>query len=355
MHFSCKITNAVISHLEQQGEDLSSLYEPMFPPMESMRDPSSWMSAPDMEYFLESLVRLGWSKLGQESPLASAGHAGPKNHAWGVLDSVLRLMPRPQEILNQPERFLSYFISPEPPIENLRRTEASVSFDLPLPAEQYPLVTSYLKAAFESLPLYVGQTQATCEWEGIHLKVRWPDSQESIFSEDPGHQISPDLLQAVIADHQRLQRELEEKNLELQRKEDELQTLRRETRRGADDSLINSGELQSLAGSGREILLSPAPLNFEAEEMTEAPPAFVIEQNLSRLQDYMVRAQQLVTVLTGFVKKDKEPSVREAVRRLGWEYVKKQYPRTIAASMEELRRLQGRSSSHRPMEEETHV
>ncbi|HRO67499.1 MAG TPA: hypothetical protein PL182_08045 [Pseudobdellovibrionaceae bacterium] len=342
MHFSCKITNAVLSFLEQHGEDLSSLYDPVFPAMETLRDSSSWMSAPDMEAFFETLVRMGRARGSEEALLVAAGHAGPRNHAWGVLDSVLRLMPRPQEILNQPERFLSYFISPEPPFENLRRSEASVSFDLPLPAEQYPLVVSYLKAAFESLPLYVGKSLATCEWEGIHLKVRWPDSQESIFDQDPGHQISPDLLQSVIADHQRLQRELEDKNREIQRKDDEIQDLRKDLEEGVKTTAVLNAEA-ALTSLLRE---DPNP---------EAPPAFMIEQNLARLHDYMVRAQQLVVVLAGLAKKDKEPAIKEALRRLDWDHVKKQYPRTISASMEQLRRLQSRTSSVRPSEEETHV
>lgn len=342
MHFSCKITNAVLSFLEHHGEDLSPLYDPMFPPMEVLRDPSSWLSAPEMEAYLETLSRMSWAKHEAGELALVAGHAGPKNHAWGVLDSVLRLMPRPQEILNQPERFLSYFISPEPPIENLKRSEASVSFDLPLPAEQYPMVTMYLKAAFESLPLYVGQNRAICEWEGIHLQVHWPELQESIFVQDPGHQISPDLLQSVIADHQRLQRDLEDKNRELQRKSDEIRELKMDLEKGVRTAAILNAEaaLSSL---------------LNEEPPTEQPPAYKIEQNMARLHDYMVRAQQLVVVLSGLVKKEKEPAVKEALRRLDWDHVKQQYPRTIASSMEELRRLQSRSSSQRVQEEDRHV
>jgi hypothetical protein len=88
---------------------------------------------------------------GPSAGLIDAGHSTPKKKVWGVLDSVLRMMPRPQEIFQQPEKFLGYFISPEPPVENIVRTENGISFDIPLPAEQYPLVTTYLKSAFEAL------------------------------------------------------------------------------------------------------------------------------------------------------------------------------------------------------------
>ncbi|MEN0058270.1 MAG: hypothetical protein AAGB31_05510, partial [Bdellovibrio sp.] len=210
MHFSCKISNAVLSILEEQGEDLSPLYEQSYLTMELLRDPSYWISAPDMEAFLEGILRLPLKR--EENVLQRAGHEGPSLRAWGVLDSVLRMMPRPQEIFNQPEHFLSYFISPKPPIENLRKDEVSISFDLPLPAEQYPLVTTYLRAAFEALPVYVGQPPAHCEWQGISLKLSWSSQQSSIFTaqEDGGHQVSPELFQSLIEDLQSTQRERED-------------------------------------------------------------------------------------------------------------------------------------------------
>lgn len=336
MHFSCKITNAILSDLEHRGEDLSPLYDSGFPPTELLRDPTAWLSAPEMESFLEHLVRMNWARIDGSLPV-EAGHSGPKHHVWGVLDAVLRMMPRPQEILNQPDRFLSYFISPEPPIENLRRDHESLEFDLPLPAEQYPLVTSYLKAAFEALPLYSGQQLARCEWTDIHLKIIWPTSQETIFENDPGHQISPALLQTVITDHQQLLRELEEKNREIQRKDEELRLAKK--------------DLERLAG-GAAVITAEMALNAYAP--TESEAGFVIYQNLNRLHDYMVRAQQLVTVLAGFAKK--EAGVKEVLRRTDWDQVKSLYPRAIAESIESLRRLQQhRMSTPQRHEENPHV
>lgn len=327
MHFSCKISHAVLIFLEKEGEDLSPLYDPSFPPMETLRDPSGWMSAPEMEGFFEVLQRMNWAKQ-DGSIFKQAGHKGPKNYAWGVLDSVLRMMPRPQEIFHQPERFLSYFISPEPPIENLQRDEKSLSFDLPLPAEQYPLVTTYLRAAFESLPLYVGQGLAVCEWEDIHLKILWPEVAQTLFEKEPGHQISPDLLQSVIADHQKLLRELEDRNREILSKDEELVTLRLDAVKGNRTNAVLAAE---------EALSSLHSASSETQT-----PGFIVGQNLARLHDYMVRAQQLIVVLSGLAKKEKEHTMKEALRRLDWDHVKAQYPRAIADSVEALRRLQNR-------------
>lgn len=337
MYFSCKVSNAVLAYLESKGEDLSRLYEMPLPATEHLRDPSAWLSAPEMETLLETLRALELPRSGADL-LTAAGMAGPALRPWGVLDSVLRMMPRPQEIFHQPERFLSYFISPEPPIENLRRTDQELSFDLPLPAEQYPHVTAYLKAAFESLPLYVGQGQARCEWNDIHLKIFWPEPSATMFVEDPGHQVSPELLRSVVEGHQRLQRELEERNREIQSKEEELTRLRADLARGP---LPESGSVSAAS--------------LLAEWSMEAPPpTHQIGQNLARLHDYMVRAQQLITVLTGLSKS--APAVKELLRRLDWDHVKAQYPRTIAESVEALRTLNAKSTRpSRNHEEGPHV
>ncbi|MBS1971250.1 MAG: hypothetical protein JSU04_13155 [Bdellovibrionales bacterium] len=338
MHFSCKISNSILTYLEDQGEDLSGLYEQQTPlPLELMRDPSYWMSAPDMESFLESLLRMPL-KSSDSNLLQKVGHSGPEIRAWGVLDSVLRMMPRPQEIFNQPERFLSHFISPEPPVENLRRDESSISFDLPLPAEQYPHVTTYLKAAFESLPVYVGQNLATCEWTGIHLELHWSESQKSIFEIDPGHQISPQLMHSVIEELQKHQRELEERNCELQKKNEELlqahMDLQAHLREKAPSLLPQIGPLSNM--------------DFDSQG-----PGYVIGQNTARLHDYMVRAQQLVTMLAAQGKMT--PGVKEAMRRVDWEHVKTQYPKTISDIMDSLRGLQSQLIQKNNKEEVTNV
>jgi hypothetical protein len=342
VHFSCKISNAILTYLDSQGEDLSLLYDQLPWTVELLHDPSHWLSAPDMETFLETVLRLPLTKTSENAILA-AGHSGPTNRAWGVLDSVLKMMPRPQDVFQQPQRFLSYFISPEPPVENVVRSDHKISFDLPLPAEQYPLVTSYLKAAFESLPLYVGQEKAVCEWNHITLTLSWSSRQSSMFAMDPGHQISPELLQNVIDDLQKHQLALEEKNRDLQRKNEELEQTRGQ----------NNSPFSRRYGVHRGPELIPQDVTLTHLTFNEADPGYVIAQNLARLHDYMVRAQQLVTVLASQGKVT--PAVKEIMRRVDWDFVKNQYPRTISESVEHLRKLQGQltQKSNRESEKES--
>jgi len=214
---------------------------------------------------------------------------------------------------------LGYFISPEPPIENLNRGSAGLSFDIPLPAEQYPLVTTYLKAAFESLPAYVGQSAAHCEWTDIHFKIDWPSAQQSILSEQEDRQISPQLMQDVIRQLQDSSKDLEEKNRELQRRNEELQRIAQQ-------------QVPTSAGEMREVVQQ----DFSQFEFMKRP-VHQVAQNLSRLHDYMVRAHQLVTILTAGQKQT--PGIKEAFRRVDWEIVKNQYPQIILESLETLKKL----------------
>jgi len=320
MLFSCKISSAVLAYLDKQGEDLTTLLESTTVPEEFLQDPSYWMKASDMENFLQMAQKISHD----DGPLfQKVGHAGPELRSWGVLDSVLRMMPRPQEIFSQPQRFLSYFISPEPPVENLYSTNSSIEFDLPVSSEIYPLVTSYLKAAFESLPVYVGQPLAQCSWNDIHLKLNWASEQESIFEKDPGHQISPELLRSVVESLEKHQRELEEKNRELQDRNEQLSRAQKEMEAQFAEKIQLEGLLHE----------PMRPVDFINEGTVS-----VLRGNVSKLSDYMVRAQQLVTMLVG---QDRlKPAVKEAMRRIDWERVKTQFPQTVKESRDILEQTQ---------------
>jgi hypothetical protein len=338
MLFSCKISSAVLTYLESKNEDLSLILDSTSLPEEFLRDSSYWMEAADMEKFLETAEKIFSA---QESLFQRVGHAGPELRSWGVLDSVLRMMPRPQEILAQPERFLSYFVSPAPPIDHLARTDSSIEFDLPISADQYPRVTEYLGSAFESLPVYVGQPPATCEWKSIHLKMNWSLDQSSIFSEiDPGHQISPELLRQVVASLEKHQLELEAKNRDLQAKNtqltDQLSRFQSEMETRLKSRELPPAELP-------DVLKSPV----HRLEFVDSGSIKVLQSNLARLGDYMVRAQQLITML---IAQDRlSPAVQQAMKRVDWDKVKTQFSEVVKESRDILEKTE------RHYEERTHV
>jgi polyhydroxyalkanoate synthesis regulator phasin len=318
--FSCKISNAFIKYLENRNEDLSFIYDSTDFPIDLIQDPSAWMSSPDLEFLISKIVNHPFKERAIDL-VKDVGHQTPDLHAWGVLDSVLKMISHPREVFNQPDRFISYFISPEPPIENLVRTNHSIAFDLPLMAEQYPLVSKYLMAAFEALPLYTGKSLGQCSWQHIHVKINWPSESETLVKSDAvtAH-LSPTFLQNIIEELQINQKNLEEKNRELMEKNVQLLNAQKELNK---NNPVPSTDIEHI--QLRIIVNNDLDLNQ-------------ISQNLARLHDYMVRAQQLITMLTGQIKMNS--GIKEIMRRIDWDHVKSQYPVTILESMETLRKLQ---------------
>lgn len=296
-------------------------------PEEFLRDPSYWMQAQDMEAFLSHALEISMRHF--EGPLfQKIGHEGPSLRSWGVFDSVLRMMPKPHEILSQPGRFLAYFVSPAPPIDNVQRTEHSIEFDLPISTDQYPHSAAYLAASFESLPLYVGQPLAACEWQGIHVKLRWNTDQKNFFEGvDLGHTLSPDLMRNVMGTLEQHAKDLEEKNRELQAKNEELVLAQKELESSLHSGLTFAAQQPQLFTPADESL--PVRQTVCSEESRAQ-----MQQDLSRLSDYMVRAQQLVTML--IAQGRLTPQVKEAMRRVDWERVQKQFPQTISECRQRL-------------------
>src|SRR5690606_38367452 len=148
------ITNSILRYLEQNGAALDALLEETDLPIEFLRDPSYWLKTDEVEKILSASERLYGEPYGHGDLILNTGHACWELRSWGVLDGVLKMMDSAAEIYFQPDLFLSYFISPPPPIGSLRKTADSVSFQLPIAKEEFPRTTSFLAAALEGLPRY---------------------------------------------------------------------------------------------------------------------------------------------------------------------------------------------------------
>ncbi len=318
VYFSSKITNAILSYLDRRGEDLSPVLERIDFPEEFMRDPAYWVNAEQLESWLQLFVDF-FHPLEKADLLEEVGSQIPELKAWGVLDSVLKMMPRPQEIMNQPEKFLSYFISPAPPVANLRREENRVAFDLPISTEQFPLTTSVLKAAFSVLPCYVSQSQAKCEWEDIHFSLTWSKEPTNMLltTEQLGHRISPELMQSIIDQLEQNQRELEKRNEELVRKNEELEAAHKELQSHINKKLFN----EKMKGLSEFAMVVASDLQIPADTLT---------QEIQRMQDYMVRAQQVITLMNGLEKTS--PLLKEILRRVDWEWAKNYFHKSLKES-----------------------
>ena len=304
MYFSGKVTNSVISYLEQNSIDIDRIYSLTEIPVSFLRDPNHWLGATEVESFLEQLQSSYGSQVLEGALCKAVGHQSYGLHSWGVLDSVLRMMVSPHDIFTQPQRFISYFVSPAPRVAHLSFDKECFSFELPISNEDYPLFSSYLKAALEALPQFMKQAMASVEWHKNQLIVTWEDCQQSSM-EIKEKQLTPEFVQHLLAKVNKVERELERRSLDLKTRESEIESLR--------------SQLKNLSRGGEDIAVKLREL------MT--PSLKNIQDQFMRLSDYLVRSQQLVTILVGQGREDKQ--VREAMRRVNWELVQSRFTTVV--------------------------
>lgn len=313
MLLSAKISNSFFQYLESHNSTALEFIESEIEvPEEFLRNPSSWLEAGRMEAFLHLVVRHAGDQV------VEVGHSSPSLRAWGVLDGVLRMMSNPQDLYMQPERILSYFVSPAPSIRNIRRDRDLISFEMPFSRAQFPIASQFLIAALESLPLYMGRPQAQIKWVDRYVEVCWSENQTELFGQEgTGQQYSPEFLQSLVVSLEKGQKELEERNRELVQKNNQLAMVQKELRHKVEKTGV--ADLDQLA------------LNLENQVNN---PLSMASSHLLRLSDYLARTQQLVTILLGQDRMN--PQVREAMKRMDWAYITAEYPRIVAEANQQL-------------------
>lgn len=330
--FSCKITHSIITYLDRRGEDLELLYEKCDWPAEFLRDPSCWLEADKMENILRQIdFDYGRNVQNPEGFIVAVGHQCKDLRAWGVLDSVLRMVQTPKDLFAQPERFLSYFVSPAPPVGEIRRSSDSVSFVLPVSEEQFPRVTSYLRAALEALPTYINKPMATVRWDNSRLMISWSEQQASLFGEAQNTELSlhPELVRNILLNLESSQKQLEEMKLELLEKDQEITSLK-------DKLAAVSIQPAQVSQEGVSAALLPQMARGLDRELSG--PLSRVLNDLYRLGDYMARGQQLITLL--IAQGRQTPQVQEAMRRVDWNLVSSEGPQTVKRAVGGLQEIQ---------------
>ncbi len=282
MLVSCKlIVNLLrfLDHNQVDTSDIEELIEPTF------RDSSSWIEVEGLEKLLRALLKLE-PKLSGEQMLVEAARAASHQRAWGVFDSVLRVMPGVKALYSQPQKLLSHFISPEPVIEDLRWEDESVSFSLSPHLKDFPLSRFYLQSLIEVLPLFSGKPMSQCEWTNSRMKISWSQAQGGFRNLDAEQSLSPQLIQDLVLG-------LESKAL-IQSKE------------------VSQAELQAIRG------------------------------HVATLADSFTRAQQVIALFMsqGLAEKKNSAKMEQALVKVEWERVQKRFPEVLEATLKALNRLE---------------
>lgn len=298
------MTNSILVFLEKQGRDLSSVLQSVDVPEEFLRDPACWLEAPRMEAFIKEIDRTFVDL--PDHFVRDIGRNSEQLRSWGVLDSVLKMMESPLDIFNQPNRFISYFISPEPPVMGWKQIENMITFHVPVEPSEYPHITQYLMGAFEGLPLYMRQTPAHVEWVGSCIKILWSQRQESLLpAEDlEVRQFNSEWVRNVMDSLEQHQKMLE-------------------SRQQSAIQEVNS----------HEVLQEFTAKHAQQIEATLSD-IIAIKDDFLKLHDYFARSQQLVTFLVHSGRKTKQ--VDEAMRRVDWTHVQSSYTKMVENACERI-------------------
>lgn len=300
MQFSGRITNSYIAYLEGKGVERQQICALTELPEEFITDPTTWLSASEVEDFLEKLENNFQSYATEASLGETAGVESAALNSWGGLGGVLRLMSSPQDIFTQPQKFFSYFISPEPPVGEIEAHSQKVKFSFPISHDEYPRTIQFLKASLEGLPIFMNTDPATIIWDSNEIEILWYSKQEELF-EEKEKSVSPAFIKKLIGNLEQAEKDLQKKSRLLQAKEKKIRSLEAQLEKAK----------QPEAGMG---------LDSEAWVKTKG--------QMYRFKDYICRAQQIVTLLTG---KRPAATVSKLLRRLDWDQIVNQYPKDIDA------------------------
>lgn len=295
MQFSSKIAYSFIQYGSKNQLDIVRLLNQAGLSFELCNNGDAWIAADNLEVFLK-LVKEQASDQKDMTLIEKVGHQAVDLKAWGVLDSVLKMIRSSKDLYHNPQRFLSYFIFPAPPIKKLNFSETSVQFEVPFFFEEYPHIYSYLKACFEVVSTYLGEPAASAVWDNNIIQINWSHKQDLLIDHED-YNLNPELIKNIIdtiesshSEIQALQAQLAKKNIELERYH----------------------EIKSLDQS--QVCWTSHDKKW-------------FEDQVIKLQDYFLRAQQMVTILAGSEKKSK--FVKEAMKKVHWNNVPELFPETV--------------------------
>lgn len=175
MRVSGKITNSFFSFLERCGLDSSCFLDILNLEIEFIKDPFFWMDAGETENLLNSIAKTYDPYFVDKDLVTTVGHNSVNLKAWGGLEDLLKNFKNFSDIIDRLDVFFSYFICPNLEISNINREENYYSFETNFNSEKYPVMTDYLCASLEALPLLLGQEMTAVQWQskpqGSQIKI----------------------------------------------------------------------------------------------------------------------------------------------------------------------------------------
>ena len=299
MQASCKMSHSVLLYLEKQGiqtEPFEDNPDGNETPIEFFKDPSFWIPMSRMESFFSQMAEFT-NSTDTSKFLREVGRSNVHLGAWGVLDSVLKMVESPRDIFYQPQRFMSYFFSPQPEIQMTQQGKNSIDFSLSQ-SRVSPLVTSYFIGAVEGLPQYMDFPLASIDrLANSRYRLSWTQESSSLFGEKERkrRQLRPEIVHSVM-----------------QGLEDQHRSLGLSSSEQGGSSFISSG-------SSSDLKKEQVKGRHEIEKVL-----MDLKNDFHRMKDYFVRAQQLVTIISPLTRRS---LIKEAMHRVDWPRTQEEFSR----------------------------
>ncbi|MBI2026833.1 MAG: hypothetical protein HYS98_03380 [Deltaproteobacteria bacterium] len=265
---SCRITNSIIQFARRENKAFQSLFEDVSYPLEYLVDTNSWIDRPSIHKIYKKLPSL----FQDDNIIYHIGVQSPGLGAWGVLDSVFRMIGEPKLIYHQSRKFISYFYKNVFVRLSQKEEHAlEVEFDSSLDA----LDVQYLQGALAGIPEYWNLGPAEIEKKSSHACHLVWQPKPGLFGDlkIPTHR-SPRLIQEAVD-------KLEEQNEKLEKTNREL----KEANRKLKDKMKESVQTEKMSSIGQ--------LATGIAHEINNPLSFIMG-NVSRVREYGMKLFQVL-------------------------------------------------------------
>lgn len=365
MRFSCKLTNTTITFIESEGLDATDFLMELPWSDSLLSDPGQTLPATEMESFFTQFLNWWETKKGPiynpQQFLKSVGRSSWKSRSWGTLDSVLRMMPDVFEVWQRPSKLLGHFVDPEPVVTELEKHRKRILFLWPHAPIVHLNSFYVLLGCLEVLPKYMGSDFANCSFDQGHFYFDLAGFAEEDSADHPA------VIKKRMTNHiysAPKSHSIPDERTDLTQQQRPLSVEGAPTTEVAlsnEEALFHSLSLSPEAF--REMVavvekplkpnrkakakiepIGPEQLTLhssfgepELEQVLSPQDADLesLQQNLSRILDFFVRATQLVTLMA----QQNPDKAKNWMKRLNWDRVQDEFPGLVEESVTLVKQL----------------
>ncbi|MBI2608481.1 MAG: GHKL domain-containing protein [Deltaproteobacteria bacterium] len=320
---SCRITNSIIQYAKRHSKSVLPFFDDLGVALEHLADTNSWIDRKTINHVYSRLPQF----FHDEDIIFKIGRESPTLEAWGVLDSVFRMIGEPKLIYHQSRKFISYFYK-NIFVRLSEKEENSIVLEFDSSLSEADVW--YLKGALSGIPEYWNLGVAHIENRSPHACViTWAEKPQFFGEEKIPTHLSPQLIQEAVA-------RLEEQNEKLEKTNREL----RETNKKLKESVRQQVQTEKMSSIGQ--------LATGIAHEINNPLGFIIS-NVTRIREYVTKLFQILEMyeqMSGDLPQNVSYKTERILRKLD-EYtaqnnlqsIKEDFPLILAETSEGLGRV----------------